>query len=186
MERDKFVAFMRGAIVALPQSLKAALRVTEDPDLPDDGRALVAGALVHWLSRTNTIPGIRGVASQYVDDVLVLLLAMERLAKMAPDAVPRLQSEAPELFDTLQDDLAIARSYLGVGISVLEQALERVVKLKHMGRSAQQFVQDQDSVTMLYEVVHAALVDFDLEPDVVGRELKDIDSLVDELKKRGA
>ena len=184
MARDQFVVFMRGAIVALPQSLKAALRVAEDPDLPDECRALVAGALVHWLSRTNTIPGVRGAALAYVDDVLVLLLAMERLTQMAPDAVTRLQGEAPELFETLTGDLEICRAYLGVGIKVLEQALERVVKLKHMGRTALQCVKDESSATMLYEEVHAALIDFDLESDAVGRELKEIDPLVEELRKR--
>lgn len=186
MAREQFVALMRGAIVALPQSLKAALRVIEDPDIPDEGRVLIAGSLVHWLSRTNTIPGIRGAALQYVDDVLVLMLAMERLAKMAPDALPRLQNDAPELFDTLQEDLSTVRDYLGKGVTVLEQALERVVKLKHMGRTPQQCIKDEASATMLYEEVHEALIDFDLEADAVGRELKDIDTLVDELKKRGA
>jgi hypothetical protein len=39
---------------------------------------------------------------------------------------------------------------------------------------------------MLYEEVHAALIDFDLEPDAVGRELKELDGLVDELRKKVA
>jgi uncharacterized membrane protein YkvA (DUF1232 family) len=184
MARGRFFEWMRGAIVGLPQNLKAALRVAEDQDIPDDGRALVAGAVVHWLSRTNTIPGVRGTALPYVDDVLVLLLALERLAKMAPEAVPRLRADAPELFDTLEDDLKVAREYLGAGIIVLEQALDRVVKLKHMGRTALQCVKDEDSATMLYEEVHAALIDFDLEADAVGRELKELDTLVDELRKK--
>ena len=184
MTRGRFFEWMRGAIVGLPQNLKAALRVAEDQDIPDDGRALVAGAVVHWLSRTNTIPGARGAALPYVDDVLVLLLALERLAKMAPEAVPRLRADAPELFDTLENDLQVAREYLGPGIVVLEQALDRVVKLKHMGRTALQCVKDEDSATMLYEEVHAALIDFDLEADAVGRELKELDTLVDELRKK--
>lgn len=184
MARERFVALIKGAIVGLPQNLKAALRVAEDQDIPDDGRALVAGAVVHWLSRSNTIPGVRGGALAYVDDVLVLLLALERLVKMAPDAIPRLRADAPELFDTLDADLALARSYLGPGMLVLEQALERVVKLKHMGRTALQCVKDESAATMLYEEVHAALIDFDLEPDTVGRELKDLDQLVDELRKK--
>ncbi len=186
MAREQFVGFMRGAIVSLPQSLKAALRVAEDPDISDDGRALVAGALVHWLSRTNTIPGVRGAALAYVDDVLVLLLAMERLTQMAPDAVDRLKADAPELFDTLADDLAVSRAYLGSGMKVIEHALERLSKLKHMGRTAAQCVKDEASATMLYEEVHAALIDFDLEPDAVGRELKEIDAIVEDLKKKSS
>jgi hypothetical protein len=184
MARERFVAMMKQAIVGLPQNLKAALRVAEDQDIPDDGRALVAGAVVHWLSRTNTIPGVRGVALSNVDDVLVLWLALERLTKMAPEALSRLTADAPELFETLEEDLNVTRAYFGPAMSVLEQALERVVKLKHMGRTAAQCVKDESAATMLYEEVHQALVEFDLEPDAVGRELKDLDALVEELRKK--
>jgi uncharacterized membrane protein YkvA (DUF1232 family) len=184
MVREEFLTFIRSAILALPQSLQAALRVAEDPDIPDEGRALVAGAVIHWLSKTNTIPGVRGGALAYVDDVLVLLLALEKAQTLAPDAPERMLQHAPELCETLADDLTLTRSYLGPGIQVLEQALGRVIKLKHMGRTAEQCVRDESAATMLYEEVHAALVDYDPTPDTVGRELKELDSVVEELRKK--
>jgi hypothetical protein len=184
MVRDEFLTFIRGAILGLPQSLKAALRVAEDPDIPDEGRALVAGAVIHWLSKTNTIPGVRGGAIAYVDDVLVLMLALEKAQLLAPDAPERVLAHAPEIAETLAQDLALARNYLGAGITVLELALGRVTKLKHMGRTAQQCVKEEASATMLYEELNAALVDFDPAPDVVTRELKDLDSVLDELRKK--
>lgn len=170
--------------MALPQSLKAALRVAEDPDIPDEGRALVAGAVIHWLSKTNTIPGVRGGALAYVDDVLVLMLALEHTQKLASDAADRMLQHAPELVETLEDDLSLVRQHLGGGMSVLEQALPRVTKLKHMGRTAQQCVKDESAATMLYEELQSALVDFDPTPDSVARELKDLDAMVDELRKK--
>jgi uncharacterized membrane protein YkvA (DUF1232 family) len=184
MEREQFLTFMRGAILALPQTLKAALRLAEDPDIPDEGRVLVAGAIVHWLSRTNTIPGVRGGALALVDDVLVLMLAFERLTQLAPDVVERSKADSPESFETLEDDMALARRYMGGGIQVLEQALGRVTRLKHMGRTPQQCVKDESAATMLYEEVLSALVDFDPQPEVVARELKDLDTVVDELRKK--
>jgi uncharacterized membrane protein YkvA (DUF1232 family) len=184
MVREQFLTFMRGAVLALPQTLKAALRLAEDPDIPDEGRVLVAGAIIHWLSRTNTIPGVRGGALAYVDDVLVLMLAFERLTQLAPDVVERSRADSPELFETLEDDLQLTREYFGPGMNVLEQALGRVTKLKHMGRTPQQCVKDEATATMLYEEVMAALVDFDPQPDAVARELKDVDSVVDELRKK--
>jgi uncharacterized membrane protein YkvA (DUF1232 family) len=184
MVREQFLTFMRGAILALPQTLKAALRLAEDPDIPDEARVLVAGAIVHWLSRTNSIPGVRGGALAYVDDVLVLMLACERLKQLAPEADDRLLADSPELFETLAADLALTREYFGGAIHVLEQALGRVTKLKHMGRTPQQCVKDEAATTMLYEEVLAALVDYDPAPEAVGRELKDLDALVDELRKK--
>jgi uncharacterized membrane protein YkvA (DUF1232 family) len=187
MARDEFLTFIRGAILALPQSLKAALRLAEDPDLPDEGRSLVAGAVVHWLSKTNTIPGVRGGALAYVDDVLVLLLAIEKAMKLAgPEMADRFMQHAPEVCETLDADLALVRRHLGPGISVLEHALDRVTKLKHMGRTAQQCVKDEAAATMLYEELQSALVDLDPQPDVVGRELKDLDTVIEELRKKAS
>jgi len=186
MERDEFLTFIKGAILALPQSLKAALRVAEDPDIPDEGRTLVAGAVIHWLSGTNTIPGVRGGALAYVDDVLVLMLAVENAQKLAPDVPERMLEHAPELCETLEEDLALTRSYLGNGINVLEQALTRLTKLKHLGRTAEQCVKDESAATMLYEELLSALVDFDPEPDTVARELKDLDTFIEELKKKAS
>jgi len=186
MERDEFLTFIKGAILALPQSLKAALRVAEDPEIPDEGRTLVAGAVIHWLSGTNTIPGVRGGAMAYVDDVLVLMLAVESAQKLAPEAPERMLEHAPELCESLERDLALARSYLGNGMSVLEQALPRLTKLKHLGRTAEQCVEEESSATMLYEELHSALVDFDPEPDAIARELKDIQTVVDDLRKKAS
>lgn len=182
MVREQFLTFMRGAILALPQTLKAALRLVEDPDIPDEGRVLVAGAIVHWLSRTNTIPGLRGGAMALVDDVLVLMLAFERVEQLASE---RAREDSPELYETLSEDLALVREYLGPGMQVLEQALGRVTRLKHMGRTPPQCVKDEASTTMLYEEVHAALVDFDPAPEAVGRELKDLETVVEDLRKKG-
>ena len=88
--------------------------------------------------------------------------------------------------ETLADDLALAREYMGPGMTVLEQALGRVTRLKHMGRTPQQCVKDEATATMLYEEVIAALVDFDPAPDTVTRELKDLDQIIDELRKKGS
>jgi hypothetical protein len=112
------------------------------------------------------------------------MLAFERLTQLAPDVVERSKADSPELFETLGDDLALARDYLGGGMQVLEQALGRVTRLKHMGRTPQQCVKDEASSTMLYEEVLAALVDFDPAPETVGRELKDLDAVADDLRKK--
>jgi uncharacterized membrane protein YkvA (DUF1232 family) len=186
MERDEFLTFMKAAVLALPQSLKAAQRVAEDPDIPDEGRTLVAGAIIHWLSGTNTIPGVRGGALAYVDDVLVLMLAVERAQGLAPDAPERMLQHAPELCETLAEDLALTRKYLGPALGVIEQALPRLTKLKHLGRTAEQCVKDDASATMLYEELLSALVDFDPTPESVARELKDLDTVVDELRRKAS
>lgn len=186
MARDEFVAWLRGAIPSLPQTLKEALRIAEDPDVPDEGRALLAGAVIHWLSRTNTIPSARVGTLIYVDDALVLLFALDRLRAIVPGYIERLIETSPELFERFDDDVARAREYLGTGVKVIDHALDRVARLKHMGRTAEHCVHDEAAATMLYEELDSALIDFEVQEEAVARDVKDIDGAIEEVKKRGA
>src|SRR5690606_13745860 len=112
MSSARFEEFVRDAILSLPQDMKAVLRIVEDPDIDDAGRVAAAGALMHVLSASNAIPGMRGILA-YVDDVLVLRLVLERLSKSSPEAMARHREESPELLSELDQQLAVTRAYLG-------------------------------------------------------------------------
>jgi hypothetical protein len=184
MSREQFVEFVQGAILSLPQHLQAALRLVDDPNIPDEGRAVAAGAVLHWLGGSNTIPGVRGGVLSYVDDVLVLRLAYARIEAIAPEAMATHRNDSPELFGSLADEVALVRSYLGKGVAVLERAVERIEQLKHKGVTASQCVSDPDAGTTLYEAVQSALVDVDLEEEAVSRALKQLDPVLDGLRQR--
>lgn len=182
MSRAQFTDLMRESILRLPSQLKETLRLLDDPDIPDEGRVMAAGALLHWLSGSNTIPGARGGVLSYVDDVLVLRLCQEKLLALAPDVLARYREESPELWEGLENELAVARERLGDGMAVIERALSRIGKLKHRGQTPEQCVRDEEAATGLYDEVHAALVDLDLEEDEVARELRGLDGMLQGLR----
>ena len=184
MSREQFSEWMQDAIVVLPQSVKAMLRIVDDPDLPDEGRASAAGALLHWLSASNTIPGVRGGALALVDDVLVMRLVCERLCEQAPEAMTRHLADSPELLGNLAEDLKSARGYLLGVIGLLDKVIAQVSRFKHKGHTAEQCVRDEDASNWLYDEVQAALVDVDMEPEAVARELKRMDSVIAPLRQR--
>lgn len=186
MSRERFREFIRDAVLTLPQYVKGVLRMAEDPDIPDDGRVLAAGAILHWLSGSNTIPGVPGGVLSYVDDALMLRLVHARLAERAPDAIARHRDDAPELFANVDEEIALVREALGAGMKVLERSLERVGKLKHRGRTAAQCVSSEDGATELYDEVQSTLVDFDLQEEEVARALKGLDALVEGLRSSNA
>ena len=107
MSREQFIEFVQGAIVSLPQHLKATLRLVDDPNIPDEGRVIAAGALIHWLSGSNTIPGLRGGVLSYVDDVLVLRLAYARIEQIAPEAMAKHRADWPEVFGQLTEEVEL-------------------------------------------------------------------------------
>jgi uncharacterized membrane protein YkvA (DUF1232 family) len=184
MAAQQFAEFISEAILSLPQDLKAVLRIVEDPDIDDAGRQAAAGALIHVLSASNAIPGMRGILA-YVDDVLVLRLIMERLSKTSPEAMARHREESPELLADLDGQLAIARRYLGELMSVLDAAADGVSKLNHQGHTAAECAADTDGTNWLYDAVHAAIVEeLEFDEDEVQREAKGVDKILPHLRSR--
>jgi uncharacterized membrane protein YkvA (DUF1232 family) len=181
---DGFAEAMRDAILSLPQDLKAMLRVMEDPDLDDAGRVLASGALLHVLSGTNAIPGMKGTLA-LVDDVLVIRLAFERIAKISPEVVSRHRDDLPEVFEAWDVQLAAARAYLGDRIGVLERAVDGLPKISYQGHSASDCVRDQVAATWLYESVHEAIVEqFEIPEDEVVRAVKNAHEIKMRLSQR--
>lgn len=184
MSRDQFVEIVRDAILSLPQDMKAVLRIVEDPDMEDEGRIAAAGALLHVLSASNAIPGARGIL-QYVDDAVVLRLVLEGIEKKFPEAMAHHREESPELFDTLNAELAVIRGYLGDSVAVLDKAASGVSKLSHQGHSAPQCALDPESSNWLYDAVQEAIVEeLELDEDDVTRETRHMSDLVKQLETR--
>jgi len=184
MSSERFTEFLRAAIVSLPQHLQAALRLMDDPNIPDEGRIIAAGAVLHWLSGSNTIPGVRGGVLSYVDDVLVLRLAYAKIQSIAPEAMAKHCADWPELFGQLTDEVELVRTTLGPSVAVFDKAIERIGQQKHHGRNAAQCVADEEAGSMLYDETTAALVDLELEEEAIGRELKKLGPVLDGLRQR--
>ena len=183
MSAEQFNDFLRAAILSLPQHLKAALRLLDDPNIPDEGRLIAAGAVLHWLSGSNTIPGMRAGLASIVDDVIVLWFAYERIEAIAPEAMAEHRADSPELFGSLTEDVALIRNYLGKGVAVFDKAVDRIGQLKHHGRNAAQCIADEDASTVLHEQVQAELVELDLEEDEVNRALKQLGPVLEGLRQ---
>jgi len=183
MSREGFVEAVREGLVLLPQHIKLLLRVYDDPDVPESGRVLASGSLVHWLAGANTIPGVRGILA-YVDDLLLMRLALARLDALAPEALARHREDSPEVLDGLDAQVSLIRVRLGAAVAVFEAALDRIGDFKHMGRTATECVLDGDAGTMLYEEVQAALVNLDLDEAAVVRALKGLDGALEGLQRR--
>jgi hypothetical protein len=179
-----FVAAMRQGILSLPQDLKGMLRVVEDPDLDDASRVLACGALLHVLSGSNAIPGVRGTLA-LVDDVLVLRMTLERIAKTSPDVVDHHRQDLPEVFDAWIEQLRAARDYLGDRLGVLERAIDQLPNQRFEGRSARECAKEQDSTTWLYDSVHEAIVEqFEIAEDEVARAMKNAPEILQRLSQR--
>lgn len=175
---------MGDAVIALPQDLKSVLRIVDDPEVDDESRVRLAGALLHVISEGTSIPGVRGVL-QRVGTVLVIRLALEEARGRSPAAFTRHLEAAPELLEPLEEQLEVARAFIGEGMSVIAQVVEKLPSLSHQGHAARECVHDIEHANWLYDTVHVALVEsMEIDEDDVAREIKGVQQIPRALEAR--
>ena len=184
MSRERFIELMTPALTRFGQDLKLVLRIVEDPEIDDDSRIAAAGSLLHVISSSGAIPGVRGVL-RHLGDVLVVRLVMDDVRRRSPDAFKKHLDEAPEMLGPLSDELEAMRTYLGERVTVFEKVVEKLPSLNHQGHQATACVDDPESSNWLYDAVHEALIDeIDFDEDDVARELKQVDRILAPLASR--
>jgi hypothetical protein len=184
MSRERFVELMTPALSRFSQDLKSVLRIVEDPEVDDESRIAAAGALLHVISSTGAIPGVRGVL-RHLGDVLSIRLVLHDVRERSPDAFQKHLQESPEMFEPLSDELDAARAYLDDRVSVLKSVVEKFPKLNHQGHQATECIEDTESSTWLYDAVHEVLIDeIDFDEEDVVRELKQVDRILAPLSSR--
>ncbi|MAC28937.1 MAG: hypothetical protein CMN31_07745 [Sandaracinus sp.] len=163
---------MEEAVNDLPMDLKDALRIVEDPEVDDESRISLAGAILHVVSSDAAIPGVRGTL-QHVGSVLVMRLALERAREKSPEALARHAEESPRLLGDLDEELEVARAFLGDGMKILEEVVEKLPEQDFRGHGAKECVHDEEHSTWLYDTVHVSLVEqLEIDEDDVAREIK--------------
>ena len=175
---------MTPALLRFTQDLKSVLRIVEDPEIDDESRMAAAGALLHVISSSGSIPGVRGVL-RHLGDVLVIRLVFAGVRERSPEAFDKHLQEAPEMLEPLSDELDATREYLGERLVVLEKVAGKFPSLSYQGHQAAGCIEDAESSNWLYDAVHEALIDeIDFDDEDVVRELKQVDQILAPLASR--
>ncbi len=184
MPRERFIELMTPALIRFGQDLKSLLRIVEDPEFDDQSRVAAAGALLHVISSTGAVPGVRGVL-RYLGDALVIRLVLDDVRRRSPEAFQKHLEESPEMLEPLERELEAMRAYLGERVEALESVVAKFPTLHHQGHHASACVDNPDSSTWLYDAVHEALIDdIDFDEEDVVRELKQVDQILAPLDSR--
>lgn len=184
MSRERFIELMTPALTRFSQDLKSVLRIVEDPNVDDESRVAAAGSLMHVISSSGAVPGVRGVL-RHLGDVLLMRIVLDGVRQRSPDAFQKHLEESPEMLEPLSDELDAMRAYLGDRVSVLEKVATKFPALNHQGHQPAACVEDTESATWLYDAVNEALIDeIDFDDEEVVRELKQVDRILAPLASR--
>jgi len=94
MSRERFIELMTPALTRFGQDLKSVLRIVEDPEFDDESRVAAAGSLLHVISSSGAIPGVRGVL-RHLGDVMVMRLVLDRVRERSPKAFDKHLAQSP-------------------------------------------------------------------------------------------
>ena len=181
--REEFGERYVRAIMELPQDAKVLCEIVDDEDVPEEGRALVAGALVSLLQPGDLIPDTWGPLCR-ADDAITLRLAV---AQALPEGQPAREPHAKRFaafFGELADDLAAARALLGDTFALFEQRLGRLPNLEHKGKRAATLIRTEATRGWLYDEVDEAMTDLEIDEDELNVAMRRIDPLLTHLKRR--
>lgn len=184
MSTERFIELMTPPLTRFGEDLNSVLRMVEDPEIDDQSRTALAGALMHVISSSGAIPGVRGVL-RHLGDVLCLRMVFEQLRERSPEAFAKHAQQAPQLLGPLQEELDVMAAYLGERAKVLQRVVGKFPKLNHQGHSPASCVTDTEASTWLYDTVHEWLIDgLEFEEQDVARELKHVDDILPGLEAK--
>ncbi len=165
----RFVKRMRELLVSLPYDMKVLFEAMADENLPLDARRLAASAAIYCLSPSDPMPDSMGLLG-YVDDVVFLRLAYQRLVELGGEDAARYRARFPDEFNGLQADLELMQQYLGKAFDWIGQRIEKAVpKARYKGKAASTYVEDDEAREFLYEEGQNFTTQYDIDEEAAAR-----------------
>ena len=177
----RFLSLVAEYLVSLPFDLKILQEAVADPDLDRGARDLAAGAIVHTL-----LPQEGEGILRFVDDVLLVRAALKAVATAGGASFEAFRARFAETYAPLDETLAVFSEELGDNWRWLTDKLPSFPRLMYKGKRASQYVDDDESQSMLYDEGLEFETNFNVTEEQVKNRLRRADQIVELLARRRA
>jgi hypothetical protein len=168
-------------LLSLPFDLKVLQEAVTDPDLDRGAREEAAGTIVHTL-----LPQEGESPGRYVDDVLLVRAALQRVVSDDGDGAKAFRARFDEVYGSLGEDLKLIEEYLGDLWPWLSGKLPQFAKLGFKGKKPSQYVDDDEAASFLYEQGLEFQTNYPVNEEQVRNRLRRADTIVELLNRRRA
>ena len=177
----RFLSIVSEFLVSLPFDLKILQEAVSDPDLDRQAREIAAGAIVHTL-----LPQEGEGPLRYADDVLLVRAAFVAVRARGGGEFSALRERFPEVYDRLDEDVAVFEAHLGALWRWLSGKVETFPRLVHKGKRASQYLDSEENLSLLYDEGLEFETNFNVTEEQVRNKLRRADQIVEMLNKRHA
>ena len=178
----EFLTRVSEYLVTFPFDLKILQEAITEPDLERSARELAASVLIGSLS-----PQEGSGPERFVDDVVLLRIALSRIAKEGGEEAAGFCTRFGEVYSKLDDDLRIFEQSLGPELwSWLSARPVSFGRLPLKGKRASQYVDDPSSWDQLYEDGVDFQTNYDVTESQIQNKLRRPEQLIEILQRRHA
>ena len=183
-EGERFLATVGGCLVSLPYDMKVLFEAMIEENLDRRAREIAAGTILYLLSRNDAPPQDQPHLA-YVDDAILLRLALQTIAARGGEGALDFTRRFPEYYETLEGDLACFRDYLADSFRWLEGKIEAMPRTVYKGKKVADYLNSEEAADFLYEESLAFATDYELDEEVISR-VKRAEPIKQHLERRMA
>jgi len=182
---SKFVELVRAWLVSLPHDLKIAFDAMDDENLPRPVREVAAGVAAYVISPNDFVSDRHDAIVSYADDAVLLRLALQKALGPGEDE-QAFRERFPELFESLEEHLAICRSVLGELMSWLEGKVAGLATSDYKGKKINKYLDDDEGRELLFEDGLVFRTDYPVDEKTITDKLKKASTITDVLRRQQA
>jgi len=166
-------------LLSLPYDLKVLQEAVTDPDLDRPLREVAVGTIVHTL-----LPQEGESPGRYVDDVLFVRAAFQHIGKDGSEGAQAFVARFGEVYGRLDEDVKVFEEALGDLWPWLTSKLPSFPKQVYKGKKSQQFIDDQEQASFLYEEGLEFQTNYPVNEEQVKNRIRRLDQILELLQKR--
>lgn len=182
----RFVELFKTWLVSLPHDLKIAFEAMDDENLPRASRETAVGAIMYVVSPNDFVSDRNEAVASFADDAILLRLALRHVVAEGGEDGAAFRDRFPELFDGLDDDLAVCRGIMGDLMTWLEGKVTGLRGQNYKGKKLALYLDNDEARESLYEDGLGFRTDYPVDDKIIGDKLKKASTVTDVMRRRKA
>jgi len=179
----RFLTLATQWLLALPHDLKVLFEAKDDPNLERAARETAAGGILYVL---NPDPSSEEKFIGFADDAIVLRAALRKVVAQGGEGAEDFRRRFEEYYDTIDADLELCAQAMGETFVWLTHKIDILPKQAYKGKKVPQYIDDEESVEMLYEDGLAFATEYPIDEGKLSMRLKRPETLLEPLRRKAA
>jgi uncharacterized membrane protein YkvA (DUF1232 family) len=182
---SQFVELVRSWLVSLPHDLKIAFDAMDDENLPRPSRELATGVAMYIVSPKDSVKDTNDAVVSFADDAVLLRLVFQKALGKGEDE-DAFRDRFPELFDNLDENLALCKQVMGELMTWLESKVGTLKTTSYKGKKLAIYLDNEEAREALVDDGLVFRTDYPVDEKTIGDKLKRAATIIETMKRARA